>query len=85
MKPERDLATYADVRNKVVGYNDAALTATKIRLAEELDVNEGDLDAVLADEFNLERCSSCGHWFDKGDCDRDDGKGGYECAACAVD
>lgn len=36
MKPERDLATYADVRNQVVG-------------------------------------------------DRDDGKGGYECAACAVD
>lgn len=35
MKPERDLATYADVRNKVVGYNDAALTATKSRLAEE--------------------------------------------------
>lgn len=85
MKPERDLATYADVRNKVVGYNDAALTATKSRLAEELDVDEGDLDAVLAEDFNLERCSSCGHWFDKADCAEDDGHGGYECSACAVD
>lgn len=81
----RDLATYAAVRNQVIGYNDAAITATKLRLAEELDVDESDLDAVLATEFNLERCSSCGHWFDKGDCAVDDGQGGYECAACATD
>ena len=73
------------VRNKVIGYNDAALTATKERLAEELGVDAGDLDAVLADQYHLERCTSCGHWFDQLDCDTDDGRGGFECSACASD
>lgn len=74
---------FDQVRSQVIGYSDAALTGVKERLAEELDVDAGDLDGVLADRFRAERCTCCGHWFDQADCDVDDGRGGFECTSCA--
>lgn len=75
-------ALFERVRGVVIGYSDAALTARKERLAEELDVDAGDVDAILADQFRAERCTCCGHWFDQDDCDKDDGRGGFECRDC---
>lgn len=77
-------APFERMRGLVIGYSDAALTATKERLAEELDVDAGDLDAILADQFRAERCTCCGHWFDQADCDNDDGRGGFECRDCTT-
>ena len=74
---------FESVRSQVIGYCDAALTATKERLSEELDVDADDMDAILADQFRVERCTCCGHWSDRADCDVDDGRGGYECRGCA--
>jgi hypothetical protein len=77
-------ALFERVRSLVIGYCDAALTTTKERLAEELDADAGDVDAILADQFRTERCTCCGHWFDQADCDNDDGLGGFECRDCAT-
>lgn len=82
--PASSPAIFERVRGSVIGYSDAALTATKERLAEELDVDAGDMDAILADQFRAERCTCCGYWFDQADCDNDDGRGGFECRDCAT-
>lgn len=75
---------FVRVRSSLIGYSDATLVAQKERLAQELDLDESDLDAVLAEHFQLERCSCCGHWFDQAHCNIDDGAGGFECASCAT-
>lgn len=77
-------ALFERVRGLVIGYSDSALTATKERLAEELDADAGDVDAILADQFRAERCTCCGHWFDQADCCHDDGRGCFECRDCAT-
>lgn len=75
---------FARVRGLVLGYCDATLGAVKEQIAEELDVDASDLDAVLADQFQAERCTCCGHWFDRHHCNHDDGHGGFECGQCAT-
>lgn len=76
---------FRDVRARVLGYSDASLARTKEALADELGADASDMDAVLADNFQAERCTSCGHWFDKRDCCTDDRCGGFECAVCAAE
>lgn len=67
----------------MVGYSDATLGSAKMALAEQLEVDPSDLDAVLADRFALQLCTSCGHWFHARDCSHDDGQGGFTCRPCA--
>lgn len=74
---------YESVRSRVLGYSDAVLLNVKESIAEELNIDSSDADAILANEFQLERCSCCGHWFDKSECKDDDGHGGFECADCS--
>lgn len=81
--PSAGSPAYAQVRAKVIGYSDAALAVVKDGLAQELDVDPSDVDCVLADHFGLERCSCCGHWFDRPHCNTPDDSGGFECTSCA--
>lgn len=67
----------------VVGYSNATLGATKMALAEQLDVDPSDLDAILAGQYDLQLCTSCGHWFHARECEHDDGQGGFTCGPCA--
>lgn len=76
--------TFSDVRRQVLGYCDAALGPTKQRIAEMFQIDASDVDALLADDFNAERCSDCGHWFDKSGCTTYDGHGVYMCVSCSV-
>ncbi len=84
MPTQVSAAVMTSVRASVLGYSDGVLAGTKARIAEELDLDASDMDAVLADRFNAERCTGCGHWFDRHQCDHHDGHGGFECGQCAA-
>lgn len=73
---------YSIVRSRIFGYSDVVLNRTKDEIADELGVDGSDMDAVLADHFNVERCTGCGYWFDKSQCGHDDERGGFECNDC---
>ena len=71
-----------DIRSMIVGYSDAALSQRKATIAEHLDIDDGDVNMVIADRYGLELCANCGHWFDKRDCCTYDGHGGFLCLSC---
>jgi hypothetical protein len=81
-RPQVNAALFESVRSQVIGYNDACLVGTKDRIAEELDMDPGDLDELLVLQFHAERCACCGHWYDVADCNIDNGYGGFECRDC---
>lgn len=83
--PQISADKFANVRGQVIGYNDASLVGTKDRIAEEFDIDPGDVDELLVQQFLAERCASCGHWYDVADCNIDNGYGGFECLDCAND
>lgn len=82
-RPQFTAALFERVRSQVIGYNDACLVGTKDRIAEELDMDPGDVDEILVLQFHAERCACCGHWYDLDDCNIDNGSGGFECRDCA--
>lgn len=69
---------YHPVRSLLIGYSIAVVSPCKIGERLGIELEDADLE-----EYGIEPCEVCGHYFDKAECNTPNPMGsGYLCAEC---